>query len=144
MLFITFYKCYFASSKNTLDNENIFTIVIFLSKELRILHCSIFLSSCHSIIGKNALLYQTDCVNDGSFVFARFVSFGCRPHLPLHTYSIYKEAVFGFKKAGLKLYVTTWVPRFTQSVNQGWVNRILKKSLHQKVSQRILRNILGM
>ena len=24
---------------------------------------------------------MTDCVNDGSFVFARFVSFGCRPHL---------------------------------------------------------------
>ncbi len=26
------------------------------------------------------------------------------------------EAVFGFKEAGLKLDVTTWAPRFTQSV----------------------------
>ncbi len=26
------------------------------------------------------------------------------------------EAVFGFKEAGLKLDVTTWVPRFMQSV----------------------------
>ncbi len=28
------------------------------------------------------------------------------------------EAVFGFKEAGLKLHVTTWVPRFMQSVKQ--------------------------
>ena len=26
------------------------------------------------------------------------------------------EAVFGFKEAGLKVDVTMWVPRFTQSV----------------------------
>ncbi len=31
--------------------------------------------------------------------------------------SLVLEAVFGFKEAGLKLDVTTWVPRFTQSVS---------------------------
>ncbi len=58
---------------------------------------------------------MTDCANNGSFISVRFVRIGCRLDIQVHTCSIH-EAVFGFKEAGLKLDVTTWVPRFTQSV----------------------------
>ena len=65
---------------------------------------------------------MTDCTNNGSFVFVRFVLIGCSLDIPVHhiehaPYSLLYEAVFELKGAGFKLDVTRVGPKLTQSVN---------------------------
>ena len=60
---------------------------------------------------------QTDCVNDGKYVPPDLCnSLGCTKSVKQVNWV--HRAVFGFKEAGLKLDVTTWVPRFVQSVTE--------------------------